>query len=211
MSEMQTVQGFLDTLASDSPAPGGGTAAAISGAMGAALVCMVCRLTIGKKKYATVENEVKAILDKSEPLRARLVQLAAEDTAAFEAVMAAYKLPKESEAEKEARDAAVQDALKKATQTPLKTAHACAEVIALSGSITHIGNANAICDAGVASLTALSGLKGAALNVLINLNTIHDDRFVAQTWQELDTLLREYTNQANEVYKYVQTRITETD
>jgi formiminotetrahydrofolate cyclodeaminase len=210
MPDMQTVQDFLDTLASDSPAPGGGSAAAISGAMSAALVSMVCRLTIGKKKYAAVENEAKAILEQSEVLRTQLNRLVTEDTLAFEEVMAAYRLPKESDLEKETRNAAIQTALKQATQTPLATAKACAEVIALSDVIVRIGNANALSDAGVASLTALAGLKGAALNVLINLNSIQDVDFISQTWEEVDSILKEYTNQADQVYEYVQSRVSET-
>jgi methenyltetrahydrofolate cyclohydrolase len=209
MSEIETVQGFLDILSSEKPAPGGGSAAAISGAMGASLVSMVCRLTIGKKKYAAVEEEAKAILEKAEGLRNDLVRLAEEDTQAFEAVMNAYRLPKQNEPENEARNAAIQSALKKATQTPLATAHACAEVIALSDAIAHIGNSNAVCDAGVASLTGLAGLKGAALNVLINLNSLQDESYRAETWQKLDTLLKETTNLADEVYGYVQARITD--
>ncbi|MEI7990230.1 MAG: methenyltetrahydrofolate cyclohydrolase [Chloroflexota bacterium] len=211
MPDMQTVQGFLDTLASDSPAPGGGSAAAISGAMSAALVSMVCRLTIGKKKYAAVESEAKTILERSEELRSELSQLVVEDTKAFEAVMAAYRLPKESDSDKETRNAAIQTALKQATQTPLATAKSCAEVIALSDSIARIGNTNALSDAGVASLTALAGLKGAALNVLINLNSIQDVDFISQIWEEVDTLIKEYTNLADQVYEFVQSKVSETN
>ena len=171
---------FLDALAGDTPTPGGGSAAAASGAMAAALVAMVCRLTIGKKKYADVQSQVQALLEKAEALRLRLTSLVDEDIQAFEQVMAAYRLPKEKPTEQENRRKAVQSALKSATLIPLETARACAEVVGLSDIIADIGNINAISDAGVAATLAAAGLRGATLNILINLGSLEDAAFTAE-------------------------------
>lgn len=113
-----SVAAFLDDLASAAPTPGGGSAAAVVGAMSAALVSMVCNVTLGKKGQEAVESEMKAVRDLSERLRTRLTAMAAADIAAFDGLMAAYRLPKASEAEKQSRGAAIQDHLRAATETP---------------------------------------------------------------------------------------------
>jgi len=179
MAENETIQNFLDGLASSAPTPGGGGAAAISGAMGAALVSMVCNLTIGKKKYVEVEGELKEILSKSEALRAELTGMIADDVTAFDAVMSAYGLPKETDAQKAARAEAIQAALKTATDVPLACCRACRAVIDLAETVAEKGNLNVISDAGVAVLSAYAGLRSAALNVYINAKGL-DDRAFAQ-------------------------------
>ena len=126
------IQPFLNELASDAPAPGGGSAGAAVGAMGAALVSMVCNLTIGKEKFVAVEPEMKEVLAKSEALRAELTQFITDDTEAFNMVMAAFRRPKETDTEKAARREAIQAATKQATLVPLATARACARVVELS-------------------------------------------------------------------------------
>jgi formiminotetrahydrofolate cyclodeaminase len=207
MSNNQTVLSFLDELASAAPTPGGGGAAALSGAMGAALVSMVCNLTIGKEKFAGVESQMQEIRGKSEALRARLTGMIEEDVAAFDTVMAAYRLPKNSDEEKAARTAAIQQASKEATLVPLAAAHACAEVIDLCRPTAEMGNPNVISDAGVAVLCGQAGLKAAALNVLINLGAIKDETFVAQHRAELDQLLAGHDALANEVYELVKSKL----
>ena len=132
MITQSSVETFLDELAGGNPTPGGGSAAAIMGAMGAALVSMVCNVTIGKKGYEGVEAEMKAVLEESERVRRRLMAMVAEDIAAFDSILAAYKLPKATEEDKARRAASIQAGLRRATQTPLECARACAEVIALS-------------------------------------------------------------------------------
>lgn len=198
---------FLDALAGDSPTPGGGSAAAASGAMGAALVSMVCRLTVGKKKYADVQSQVQAVLEKSEALRTKLTSLVDEDIQAFEQVMAAYRLPKETETEQAKRYAAVQTALKSATLIPMETTRTCAEVLGLSDAISNIGNVNAISDAGVASLLAAAGMRGAALNVLINLGSLEDVAFADETKAGLEALLQKMSI-ADVVLQKVQARLS---
>ena len=123
------IQGFLEELASSSATPGGGSAAALAGAMGAGLVSMVCRLTIGKKRFADVEDEMRGVLEEAEALRARLTELTEADTRAFDRVMGAYRLPKEMQEEQTTRQVAIQAALQGATQVPLETARACASVM----------------------------------------------------------------------------------
>ena len=142
------VEPFLDALASQAATPGGGSAAAIMGAMGAALVSMVCNLTIGKKKYAEVEGEMKDVLAKSEALRAKLTGMIEDDVKAFDAVMSAYGMAKESDADKAAREKAIQAALKQATEVPLRCCHAAREVIDLAAIASEKGNLNVISDAG---------------------------------------------------------------
>ena len=199
----QTLQAFLDELAGDVPAPGGGSAAAAAGAMGAALVSMVCNLTIGREKFAAVEEKMKAILAKSEGLRTRLTKMMQEDVAAFNTVMAAYRMPKSTPEEKAARTAAIQAGAKKATLVPLTTARACAEVIELARPAAEMGNPNVASDAGVSVLCAQAGLKGAALNVLINLGMIKDQDFVSERQAELDEILAVHDALANEIYELV--------
>ena len=125
MITQQTVETFLDELASAAPTPGGGSAAAIIGAMGAALLSMVCSVTLGKKGQEAVEPDMKAVRDESERLRARLTAMVAEDIAAFDGLMAAYRLPKTDDEEKSRRAEAIQSNLRAATETPLVCARAC--------------------------------------------------------------------------------------
>ncbi|WP_187371281.1 methenyltetrahydrofolate cyclohydrolase [Methylobacterium oryzihabitans] len=186
---METIGHFLDGLASAQPTPGGGGAAAISGAMGAALVSMVCNLTIGKKKYAAVEDELRQVLARAEDLRAALTGMIAEDVAAFDAVMGAYGLPKGTDDEKTARAAAIQVALRQATDVPLACCRACRAVIDLAEIVADKGNLNVISDAGVAVLSAHAGLRSAALNVYVNAKAIEDRAFAQSRLDELEDLL----------------------
>jgi formiminotetrahydrofolate cyclodeaminase len=181
---MTTVHDFLSELASDSPAPGGGTAAALSGAVAAGLASMVANLTIGKPKYADAEEAMRGVLARSESLRLELEQLMEEDTAAFEAVMAAMRLPKETPEQQTRRTAALQAALVDAACVPLEVMGKCVEVIEEARVAAEKGNRNAVSDAGVSALMARAGAHAARLNVLINLSGIraseHAD-FAAKT------------------------------
>jgi formiminotetrahydrofolate cyclodeaminase len=199
----KAVSQFLDALASSAPAPGGGSVAALSGALGAALVSMVCNLTVGKKKYADVEQDIKAILEKSESLRHKLVDLLQADVQAYTAVSQAMKMPRDTEEEQAARNEAMQKALKAATESPMQIAEACVEVIVLCQPVAEKGNRNAVSDAGVAILMAEAGLRSAALNVLINLGWIDDQSFNAKKQRQLDTLLAGKPALRDQVYDYV--------
>ncbi len=174
----KTVNQFISELASDSPAPGGGSTAALAGTLAGALTAMVCSLTVKSAKYAEVHGATLVILDKARGLTEKLSACIDEDTQAFNAVMAAFKLPKDSEEQKAVRTAAVQEATKKATLLPLKVAELCLELMALADKALTIGNINAASDAAVAGLLAHAGLKGALYNVRINLPGIKDTGFV---------------------------------
>ncbi len=186
-----TTSKFLDALASGNATPGGGSAAAIMGAMGAALVSMVANLTIGKKGYEAVETEMRQLLAESEALRVRLAGMVAEDVAAFDTLMAAYKLPKASDDEKAARSAAIQVGLKLATEAPLACARACAEAVRLTERAVAHGNLNVISDVGVGVVAAWAALRSAALNVHINAPQIKDRAWADRALTELQGLLAE--------------------
>jgi formiminotetrahydrofolate cyclodeaminase len=194
-----SIQGFLEELAGSSATPGGGSAAALAGAMGAGLVSMVCRLTIGKKRFADVEDEIRGVLEEAEALRARLTELAEADTQAFDRVMEAYRLPKETLEEQ----AAIQAALQGATQVPLETARGCANVLKLASQVIAKINPNALSDAGAAALLAEAGLKGAQLNVAINLADINNPVFVGETQDDLHRILSGIDQKKERVFAYV--------
>ena len=199
----QTVTDFLDALASNAPAPGGGSVAALSGALGAALLSMVCNLTLGKKKYAAVQDEIAALVDKTEALRHRLTGLLEADVQVYTGVSAAYKMPRKTPEAKAARSAAIQEALKAAAQVPLQVAEACVEVLDLCTQTAEQGNLNAVSDAGVAALMAEAGLRSAALNVIINVNAIKDEAFSAKLQGDLDALLEGRSALKEQVYDLV--------
>jgi len=207
MIEDPSLPQFLDGLASKSPTPGGGGAAAVMGAMGAALVSMVCNLTLGKKDYAAVEAEMQATLAQAEELRARLTAMIQADAESFGQVMAAYGLPKETDGEKQARAEAIQAALKAATEVPLACAKACSEVIELSRVVADKGNKNVVSDAGVAVLAGYAGLKSAALNVYVNVGSIKDERFVHGRVSELNAILTGMEVSVEEIYQEVEGKL----
>jgi formiminotetrahydrofolate cyclodeaminase len=183
------VEAFLHALASNSATPGGGSAAAIIGAMGVALVSMICNLTIGKKKYAEVETELKDVLAKADVLRHKLTGMIEDDVQAFDAVMAAYGMAKETDADKAARGEAIQAALKQATDVPMRCCHAAREVIDLAAIAADKGNLNVISDAGVGALAAYAALRSAALNVFTNAKMITDWTFAEAKLKEVNELL----------------------
>ena len=165
---------FIEELASPTPAPGGGSAAAFAGAMGASLVSMVAGLTIGKKKYSDVEKETKEILEHAESLRVELMQSVEDDAAAFEAVMGALKLPKETAENQAARTAALEMATMNAAHVPLHVAKDSVKVMALAVRCVEIANLNAISDAASGCAMAKAALTAAGFNVRINVNSLHD-------------------------------------
>ena len=199
----QTVTDFLDALASNAPAPGGGSVAALSGALGAALLSMVCNLTLGKKKYAAVQDEIATLVAQTEVLRQRLTDLLEADVEVYTGVSTAYLMAHKTPEEKAARSAAIQEALKAAAQVPLAVAGACVEVLELCTQTAEQGNLNAVSDAGVAALMAEAGLRSAALNVIINVNAIKDEAFSAKLQGELDALLEGRSALKEQVYDLV--------
>ena len=201
------VTAFLDELASDAPAPGGGSVAALSGALGAALVSMVCNLTLGKKGYDEVQDDIKDLLAKSEALREKLTGLLEEDVKAYTGYSKAAKMPRGTDEEKAERQKVMQSALKVATDVPLAIAEAAVEVMDLCMPAAEKGNKWAVSDAGVAVLMAEAALRSAALNVLINLGTLKDEEFVADRRAKLDALLEGKGIMRDEIYDYVAGRL----
>lgn len=182
----QTIGSWLDELASAAPTPGGGAAAAISAALGAALVAMVCNLTIGKPRYAEHEPLMCDALSSATRLRAHAVRLAADDSAAFSAVADAYRLPSTTSSDKAARGEAIQDALVAAAEVALRTATVAAAVIAEAGRILDGANINVISDVAVAATSARAGLTAAEINVEINLKAMRDQERAATLRTELE-------------------------
>ncbi len=189
MPTKKTLAAFLDDLASSSPAPGGGSVAALAGALGAALTSMVCNLTIGKKKYAAVDEEMKKILVQAEEMRELFTALIDKDTEAFNKVMEAFSLPRETEPQKALRSAAIREATKEATNVPLEVMKHCIDALALTQQVADSGNVNSVSDAGVSAYMLHAAVESAALNVRINLNNLNDSEFVGWKTDEMESLM----------------------
>jgi formiminotetrahydrofolate cyclodeaminase len=209
MSEIKdkAIEVYLDELASASATPGGGSAAALMGAQSAALISMVCNLTIGKPKYLEVEVKMQVLLLKSEALRKRLMDMIKADVDVFNRLMAAYGLAKESDADKLIRSQAIQDVLKEATEVPLACARACAEAIELSRCAADNGNLAVISDAGAATMSAYGGLKSAALNVYINTGSLKDRVFADAKLAELKVIMANVEELVADTYVLVKTKL----
>ena len=177
LAEM-TVSQFADTLASDAPAPGGGSAAALMGALGAGLTAMVACLTQGRKKYAEYAEFATSVETHSTRFQEKLLDVMDRDTQAFNAVSAAFAMPRDTDAQKAARSAAIQSGLKGCTNTPLECMELCDEAIKLAYDFLEAGfTSSSASDLGVAFLSLKSAMQGAWLNVCINLSSIKDEAF----------------------------------
>ena len=179
-----TIKGFLAETAGSAPVPGGGSISALNGAIATALTEMVANLTIGKKKYADVEGQMRTIATEAAIIRERLIR----DSEAYDRVFAAFKLPKETEEEKAERSRVIQDATKQAAMVPMEVAEEIASVMETIIYVAHKGNRNAVTDACVAMMTARTCVLGALLNVRINLTSIKDEAFVKRMSEKADFL-----------------------
>lgn len=206
-----TLKNYCDVLASSEPAPGGGSTAALSGALGAALTMMVVNLSIGKKSYEGLDEHIKAGFikeaDNVKALQNELTGLVDEDTKAFNKFMEAMKLPKDTEEQKQVRGKKMQEASLYALQVPLKTAESCFDLLKNQNSIAKYGNKNAVSDVGVGALLALSGLEGAILNVNINLPGIADEAVRTEAYERCRMLSTEGRKLHNETLDIVNSRI----
>jgi formiminotetrahydrofolate cyclodeaminase len=207
MVKDNNIELFLDDLASRKPTPSGGSAAAVMGAMGAALVSMVCNLTIGKTQYRDFEEEFKSFLTKAEELRRDLTKMIEEDVQAFDAVMRAYGMPRLTKDETATRAQAIQTALKTATLVPMRCCRACREVITLGSVVAEKGNRNVISDAGVAAVAAYAALRSAALNVFTNARAITDRIFAEDQLAELEQLLSQAATATETSYQVVKEKL----
>jgi glutamate formiminotransferase/formiminotetrahydrofolate cyclodeaminase len=185
-----TAKDFVDEVSSESPAPGGGSVAALAGSLCAALSAMVANLTVGKAGYEKVWEDMSGLAEKGQLIKDRLIKAVDEDTNAFNDLMEAMRLPKATPEQKAAREAAMEEGYKKAAAVPLQTAKTCLEAMEISFTAAQKGNANSASDAGVAALMAKAGVEGAVLNVLINLGSIKDQGFKDSHIKECEGLKR---------------------
>ncbi|MDI6695749.1 MAG: glutamate formimidoyltransferase [Anaerolineales bacterium] len=201
----QASMDFLDALAEGTPAPGGGSAAAYAGAAGAALAAMVARLTLGKKKYADVEAQMYALLERAESLRASLTEAIQRDAEAFSSVMTALKLPKDTPEEEAVRQKAIEEATLNAARVPLDTARMAVEVMELSAQAATLGNLNAISDGATGAALARAALTGAGYNVRINLASLADP----SAGEPLLAEIRQLEAQASEIEARIRQQLVE--
>jgi formiminotetrahydrofolate cyclodeaminase len=203
----ETIEKFLDDLASGAPTPGGGSSASLIGAVAAGLVSMVGHLTAGKEKFKDVDEEARRILARSEALRAEMIRLIQADIEAFNEVSAAYKMPRSSDEEKAERTRAIQASLVTATEAPLAIARAAHEIIALCEPMARIGNSQAISDVGVAALAADSCLQSAVLNMEINLKSLKDAQKVSDYRDEIERLTSDRDAKVGLILEIVRERL----
>lgn len=196
----QSIEAFCSQLAAGTPAPGGGAAAAVAGAMGASLVAMVAGLTVGREKFAAVNDEMAHAQEVGNRESAALLTCADEDQEAFDQVMAAFALPKGTDEEKKARSQAVQESYKAATEAPLKTMEHCLTTMRYALAVASRGNPNALSDGYVGFLTASAGFEGALWNVAINLGSIKDKAFKQEALNQVRRLREEKAEIERAIY-----------
>ena len=194
---------FMDVLASKAAVPGGGGASALVGAIGTALGSMVGNLTVGKKKYAEVEEDIKSLMEKATTLQAELLKLVDEDAVVFEPLSKAYGIPKDDPT----RAAVMENALKLACTVPMNIMHTCAKVIELHVEFAEKGSTLALSDVGVGVIFCKSALMGASLNVFINTKAMADKEYASAIEKEADGLLGKYCEIADNVYNSVVLRL----
>jgi formiminotetrahydrofolate cyclodeaminase len=206
-----TLRNYCDVLASSEPAPGGGSTAALSGALGASLTMMVVNLSVGKKNYEALDENIKAGFmkeaDNAKTFQKELIELVDEDTKAFNKFMEAMKLPKDTEEQKKVRGEKMQEASIYALQVPLKTAENCFNLLKNQNFIARYCNKNAVSDVGVGALLALSGLEGAIMNVNINLPGIADEAVGTAAYERCRMLSAEGRKLHDETVDIVNSRI----
>ncbi len=201
------IKDFVEAVASSAPAPGGGSVSACVGSLSAALAGMVCRLTVGKKKYAEVKDELTEVMIKADDIKDKLYRLVSDDAEAFDEVMAAFKLPKENDEQKAARDEAIQKATIGATRIPLKVMELSYESIKLSQIVAEKGNVNSLSDAGVSSLAGRAAVMGAYMNVKINLPGINDEKVKNEIQSRAEQIRQDAVKMAENIESDVLARL----
>ncbi len=194
---------FVEVLASKAPVPGGGGASALVGAIGVALANMVGNLTVGKKKYADVEDEMKRLMEQCQTLEKELLQLIGRDAQVFEPLSKAYGMPRETEEEKAKKAEVMAIVLKDACSVPYEIMEKCCEAIDLMDDFAKKGSRLAVSDAGCGAICCSAALQAASLNVFINTKAMQDRVYAEAVNQKAHAMLSEYTKKANEVYQYV--------
>ena len=199
-----TVDSYIDLVASDSPAPGGGSASALCGAQGAGLVTMVAGLTVGKKKYADLQEKCQDVIEKGMPAASGLKAQIDRDTDAFNLVSAAFKMPKETDEDKKLRSKAIQDGTLVSTEVPFETMTLALEALKNANRLLDGFNTNAASDLGVAALELLACVKGAWLNVLINIGSLKDKEKAEEFRTKGLAVVREAEELANGIYARIE-------
>lgn len=202
-----TLSDFVSQLSTKAPVPGGGGASALVGAVGSALGCMVGSLTVGKKKYAAVEGEIKELMEKSQALQKRLLALIDKDAEAFEPLSKAYSLPKETEEEKAHKAQVMAVVLKEASDVPMEIMECCCQALDLIAEYAEKGSVIAISDAGVAAAMCVSALKGASLNVFINTKSMEDRALAEELNKKAGGMLDKYVPYGDEIFAKVRGRL----
>lgn len=195
----KTLQTYLDDLASSRSTPGGGSAAAVSGAMAAALACMVCRLTLGREKYANVQQEIVSLLEEAEEQRQHFQQLMTDDIAAYEQLSLSLKLPRETDEQRQERIDAIQRGLIQAAQVPLEVTERAVAIAKVCERVAEIGNVNVLSDIAAASMLAASAGTAAAWMVRVNLKSLKDIEQLALLSERLSKALEELTGRCQHV------------
>ena len=197
------VNEFLEQTASGIPVPGGGSVSALSAALGAGLTEMVANLTVKKKGYETVEARMQDITEKGRSLRDKLAAAVDEDANAYNSVLAAYKMPKNTKAEQEARSRGIQEAMQNAARIPMAVAYDALQVMDLAERVIREGNRNAVSDGAVGAMMARTAVLGALFNVRINLASVKDKVFVEEMTREAEKLERRVHEREKEILSYV--------
>lgn len=200
-----TVKEFIDKVTGNDPVPGGGSVSALNGSLAASLAAMVANLTVGRKKYAEVNDEMEELSARLTGLSAQLLNDVDRDAEAYDRVFAAFKLPKETDEEKAVRTEAIQRETKYAAQVPMEVARTAHAMLPLIDTVARKGNSNAVTDACVAMMCARTAVLGALLNVRINLTSITDEAFVKEMSAEAERLERETLAAEQQVLEYVKT------
>ena len=204
-----TAREFADETSTDSPAPGGGSVAALCGSLAASLTAMVANLTHGKKGYERHNKKMNEVAVQAQNLKDELLRLMDLDTAAFNQVMDCFRLPRKTDEDKAKRNAAIQEATKNAANVPLQVMETSLKLLELTEIVAKYGNVNSISDAGVAALSADTAINGAGLNVLINLAGIDDREFVASMKSKVDSIRKESKRQIRRILNRVEKTIAE--
>lgn len=199
----ESCEKFVEVLASKAPTPGGGGASALTGAVGVALGNMVGALTVGKKKYADVEEEIKAMMETSAKLQQELLDLVQKDADGFAPLAAAYGLPKETEEQKAEKERVLEEALKNACSVPFEIMEKCCQGIELCGRFAEKGSVMATSDAGAGAIFCKAALQAASLNVYINTKSIKDREYAQQANERSDAMLKEYMAKADAIIESV--------
>jgi formiminotetrahydrofolate cyclodeaminase len=199
----QKVIEFLEQTASGTPVPGGGSVSALSAALGAGLTEMVANLTVKKKGYEAVEAQMQNIAEKVRWLRKKLEAAVDEDSDAYNDVLAAYKMPKNTETEQEGRSRAIQEAMQNAARVPMAVAYDALQVMDLAEKVIREGNRNAMSDGAVGAMMARTAVLGALFNVRINLSSVTDRQFVEEMTQEVEKLENRVHEREKEILSYV--------